>query len=397
MFKRLCFIISAFLLSVNSFSQKVLSPDEAVTLILKNSGSTAAAGLNMKQQQQLLKTAVNLPNPEFFMEAPTGNFYTPSITQSIEFPTVYSRQYQLQKQNITLAAKEKILTESEIKFQVLSIYLSFQYSDSLYRQLLQQDSIYNNIRTIAARQFDAGQIDYLQKTFAETQYGEVHNQLLQTKASFDGLQNQLQYLTHIIEPIQPEPLKVNDTYQLLAELAADTALLQNSPQVQVYKQVENINSKNIQLQKSKALPGLALGYLNQGERSTPTGNRFRFGLTLPLWFWQYKGSIDAAKTGYEVSRQNTLGLQQQLNTRLIEAQNSFIANRQSVTYYSATGIKQADEIIKTAQRFLISGQTDYISYLRNVNDAYTIKLKYIEAIKNYNQSIFTIQYLTGSL
>lgn len=397
MFKRLCFIISIFLLGVNSFSQKVLAPYEAVTLTLKNSGSTAAAGLYVKQQQQLLKTAVNLPNPEFFMEAPTGNFYTPSILQSIEFPTVYSRQYQLQKQNITLAEKEKILTESEIKFQVLSIYLSFQYSDSLYRQLLQQDSIYNTISTTAARQFNAGQIDYLQKTFAETQYGEVHNQLLQTKASLDGLQNQLQYLTHINEPIQPQRLKINDTSQLLVELTADTVLLQNSPQVQVYKQVETINSKNIQLQKSKALPGLAFGFLNQGERNTPIGNRFRLGVTLPLWFWQYKGSINAAKTGYEASKQNTLGLQQQLNTQLIDAQNNFIAARQSVTYYNTTGIKQADEIIKTAQRFLASGQADYISYLRNINDAYTIKLKYIEAIKNHNQSIITIQYLTGSL
>ncbi len=99
-------------------------------------------------------------------------------------------------------------------------------------------------------------------------------------------------------------------------MSYDSASLVSNASIQVSKQTENINEKNIELQKSKALPGLAFGYFNQGEKSTPVSNRFRFGITVPLWFWQYKSNISAAKTSLEVSQQKTVGLQQQLAVQL---------------------------------------------------------------------------------
>ena len=375
-------------------AQQVLTKQDAISKALANSKNIQAAALQINQQQQLLKASVNLPNPDVFIEAPTGNFYTPSITQSLQFPTVYSKQYQLQKRYIGLAEKEKTLSENEIKYQVSLLYLSFQYNDSLYRQLALQDSAYVQIKNAASRQFDAGQIDYLQKTFAETQYGEIHNQLLLAGAGRDGVIRQLQYLMGTNEAIQPELFQ---SYPQTSELIMDSSAFQNSPPVQVYKQAENVSEKNIELQRNKGLPGLAFGYFNQGERSTPVSNRFRFGVTVPLWFWQYKGNINAAKTEYQVNQQKTIGLQQQLTVQLIDAKNVFTGNTQVLSYYQSTGLIKADEIIKTAQRFLASGEIDYINYLRNTNDAYSIKLKYLEAIRNYNQSIITIQYLTGNL
>ena len=145
------------------------------------------------------------------------------------------------------------------------------------------------------------------------------------------------------------------------------------------------------------MPGLALGYFNQGEKSTPVGNRFRFGITVPLWFWQYKANINASKTALEVSQQKTNGLQQQLSVQLIQAKSDLLANMQSLKYYQTTGLKKANDIITTAKRFLETGESDYINYLRNINDAYSIQLKYLDAIKNFNQSIITINFLTGTL
>ena len=73
------------------------------------------------------------------------------------------------------------------------------------------------------------------------------------------------------------------------------------------------------------------------------------------------------------------------------------ANEQSLNYYQQTGIKKAAEIITSAKRFFESGETDFISYLRNIDEAYSIQLKYLEALRNYNQSILSIKYLTGTL
>ena len=394
MFIRSILIFISLFASVFSFCQKQISAADAVSMAIKNSKNISASDLTIKQQKQLLNSSINLPNPEVFAESPTGNFYTASITQSIEFPTVYGKQYQLQKQRIGLAEKEKAVTITEIKYQVKQLYLLLQYADTLKNQLYIQDTVYERIAISAVRQFDAGQINYLQKVFAETQYGEIHNQYLQSQINVGNLQSQLQFLTNLKEPFRAVKL----SNQLLnVELQQDSLALIDNPSMQFYKQTQIISQKNIELQKNKALPGLAFGYFNQSDRSTPIGNRFRFGITVPLWFWQYKGNINAAKTELEINQQKTNGLQQQLSVQLIQTQNDLAINEQSLKYYQTTGIKKANEIINTANRFLASGETDYINYLRNINDAYSIQLKYLEAIRNYNQSILSIKYLTGTL
>ena len=134
-------------------AQQLLTESEAVSKALANNKNIQSASLQVKQQQQLLKSAINLPNPEFFWESPTGNFYTGSITQSFEFPTVYRNQYRLQKQQVAVAQKEKQLTEAELKYRVKILYLEAQFADSLASQLYIQDTSYEKIKLSCRQHF----------------------------------------------------------------------------------------------------------------------------------------------------------------------------------------------------------------------------------------------------
>ena len=384
------------IISLPAVAQIVLTESEAVSKALTNNKNIQAASLQVKQQQQLLKSAINLPNHDFFWESPTGKFYTGSITQSFEFPTVYSNQYRLQKQQIAVSQKEKQLTEAELKYRVKLLYLEVQYADSLTRQLYIQDTLYEKIMLSAIRQFKAGQIDYLQQTFAETQYGEVHNQYQQSITRASSLKSQLQWFTGIKDSISVEPLVISFTAPQFSFTPDSTALFAN-PAVQLLQQQENVAKQNIVLQKSKVLPGLAFGYFNQGERDTKWSNRFRFGITMPLWFNQYKGNINAAKTEQQVIQSKQQGLQQELSAQVINANSEMQTNWQSVQYYQQTGLRKAQEVITTSQRFFVSGEIDYISLLRNSNDAYTVYQKYLEAVRNYNLSVINHKYLMGQL
>ena len=395
MVKSIILLFSGLLFSTYGYSQQMFTEADAVGMALKNSRNISAATLYILQQKQLLKGSINLPNPEVFIESPTGNFYTGSITQSTEFPLVYRKQYQLQKQRIVLAEKEKGFSENEVKFQVKQLYLTLQYATAVYQQLYVQDTVYERISNAARRQFEAGQIDYLQKVLTESQYGEIHNQYLQAQLSISNLQSQLQYLAGLPQPLMVEPLNTNPVTDVT--ITNDTTAFTANPSVQILDQSGIIAQKNIDLQKAKALPGLAVGYFNQGERNTPVGNRFRVGFTLPLWYGQYKSNITASKTDWEISKQKLSGLRQQLSLQAIQAQNELAIYSQSLTYYQTAGVKKATEIIVTAKRFFESGEYDYINYLRNINDAYTIQLKYLEAIKNYGQAKLSIKYLTGTL
>lgn len=396
MFRKISILVFFTGIIVPAFSQTVLTVEEAVTRAIATNRDVAAANLSIIQQKQLVKSAINLPNPEFFWESPTGSFYTGSITQSFEFPTVYGKQVQLQKQQIIIAEKDKLRTQIDVTYRVRLLYLAIQYTAALLHDLKLQDSAFNQLQVSAQRQFDAGQIDYLQKSFTDNEYGEIHNQLLQTSTTLSSLAEQLQYLTDTKEAIAVTAFQLLSVPEGLLT-TADTSLVNQNPTLSLLLEEVEVNRKNLALQKNKVLPGLAFGYFNQGERNTPTSLRFRFGLTVPLWFWQYKSNIQAAKTGISMAEEKTQGLKQQLNYELMQVKNEIKINYQSYNYYLNTGLPKADEIISTAKRFFESGETDYINYLRNISTAYQTKFKYAETLNNLNHSIITINYLTGKL
>ena len=105
----------------------------------------------------------------------------------------------------------------------------------------------------------------------------------------------------------------------------------------------------------------------------------------------------AAQTGLQLARQRTTAQIQTLSVDLQQAQGDIDKYRVALDYYETTGLRQSDDLINTARRLFQSGQNDYVSFLRTINDAYAIRLRYIETLRNYNQSLLTRDYLTGNL
>jgi outer membrane protein TolC len=388
------FITLLFLfITSGSIAQQILTEKAALDSAMQHSPLLKSAELQVKQSNYLRKTAFNLANPDVIAESPTGEFYAVGILQSIEFPTVYFKRGQLLKQQSLLSEKGKALTANEVKRLIRSVYLNAQYSQQLYEQLKYQDSLYSQIQVSAKRQFDAGVIDYLAKTFAESQYGEIHNQFVQAQNAYKATLQQLKLYTGISTESNVSPLIKFNTLSI----QADTSSVTQNPLVQYARQNQLVNKNQLSLERNRALPGLVFGYLNQGSKETETYYRFRVGFTVPLWFWQYSGNIKAAKTGLQIAEQQTRAQQQQLTADLQMAVSDYTSAQQAVSYYERSGLRQADDIINAAKRFFESGQTDYIAYIRNINDAYAVKRTYLETLRTYNQSIININYITGDL
>lgn len=390
--RNILYVIVFFLMCAEAATAQFVSENEVVSRALANSKNIKADSLNILQQRTLVKSSVNLPNPEFFWESPTGTFYTGSITQSIEFPTVYTKQRAVQRARVRLAQSEKAVTEAEVRLQAKSLYMQLQLENERKLQLREQDSLYDKIQAAAVRQFKAGQIDYLQQLFAETQFMEIHSQLLSSDAKMGALKRQLQYIAAL-----PADFVVSAYSRMEPEDLLNYTLSASNARLGVFEQNEYISQHNIGLQRSKALPGLAFGYFNQGERETPSQYRFRLGLTLPLWFWQYSGNIQAAKVERDVNRQRTEGFKQQVSTQQRQLQGELEGLVKVLNYYESTALAKSREMISTANRFFEAGETDYMSYLRNITEAYNIRRKYLETLLNYNETILQLQLLTGKL
>mgnify|MGYP002349031516 CR=1 FL=1 len=179
-------------------AQQVYTEQQITDLALKNSALIYADELQTRQQKQLQKTGYNLADPIVFMEQNRGTIQSFEVEQVISFPTVYVQQHRLQKQQTLLSGMQKDITVNEVRRMARNLYTQLQYQQAFYELLLIQDSLYKAISVSAQRQFDAGQIDYLAKTFAEAQYGEIYMQRLQAAQDLSALRKQLQIYTGLI-------------------------------------------------------------------------------------------------------------------------------------------------------------------------------------------------------
>ncbi|NID13559.1 TolC family protein [Fibrella aestuarina] len=393
--KRLICLLLSWMAIGHTLAQKTLSEADVIDLVLANSPAIRAVDLSIRQSDQLLKGAYSIPNLDVFTDSPSGEFYTIGVNQSFQLPTVYKRQYNLQKGQTGLAQAEKRITQNDIRFRVRNLYLALQYAEALRQQYQLQDSVYNQLRVTAGRQFVAGQIDYLAKAFAESQAGEVRNQLAQATADVQTIVRQLGRLAGRNELIRVDSLVRSQAVFALGNV--DSVAVGQNPALAFLRQTELISEQQIGLERARSLPGIMVGYYNQSSRETPTQLRFRFGLTLPVWFGQYRSRTVAAQTGLQLARQRTSAQVQTLSVDLQQAQGDFEKFRASLDYYETTGLRQSDDLINTARRLFGAGQNDYVSFLRTINDAYAIRLRYLDALRSHNQSLLTINYLTGNL
>jgi cobalt-zinc-cadmium resistance protein CzcA len=81
------------------------------------------------------------------------------------------------------------------------------------------------------------------------------------------------------------------------------------------------------------------------------------------------------------------------NTEVTEAMNQLHASEKTLQYYETTGLKQAEELRRIAAKSLASGEIGFTVYANGMERAGRIRIAYLEALKNYNQSVYQLEFL----
>ncbi len=68
---------------------------------------------------------------------------------------------------------------------------------------------------------------------------------------------------------------------------------------------------------------------------------------------------------------------------------------QIVNYFEETALKNATTITKTANQQFTNGNINYLEWAMLINNAVSIQSNYTDAIKELNQSIIQLNYLTS--
>ena len=193
------------LLASIGVNAQIITIDSAIGVAMRIHPVVSAGQLSVQSKQIAEKSALALPNPEVNIESPTGTFYAVGVLQSFEFPTVYRQQRQLARAETALAQAGRHVQENDLRYTVRILYLDAQTTLADAGLWQEQDSVYRLMSAAAKRQFEAGEIDFLQKTNVDNEAAKV--QMTAKTAVLTAENTKLQLSTYVglpnIERLSP--------------------------------------------------------------------------------------------------------------------------------------------------------------------------------------------------
>lgn len=300
-------IVSAFfgcLLVIDGSSQS-LSIESILKQVEQNNQELKALSEYVESKRLELKSGNNLPDPQLgayylpFGDHSTGDYTEFQISQSFEFPTVYSVRgslidqqsvqleldYQVKRQDILVEARNHCLNlihlNKRLKTETLRVKQAKQVFDQV-QELYEKEQV-------GLLELNKAKVVWMQEQFKIQQIeSDVKNTLLQLVNLNGG--NELNFR--------------QDEYSSSLVLANKDSVWQEKqvqdPVLTQLKQQETIAQQSLSLAKNKYLPDLTAGYNTQGV----AGERFSgvyAGVSIPLWSNRNKVKAAQSQVGFQQS------------------------------------------------------------------------------------------------
>lgn len=409
--------VSMILIIIGSLSFTNLEAQKATPITLQNAIKLAldsnltvrASGYEVNVQKALKGAAWDIPKTS--VEGQYGQMNTLNkdnsfaVSQSLAFPTVYINQHKLAKANVISSEWQHKSTLLEIATDVKRVYWQLAFLNSNQKLLIYQDSLFSGFFRAAELRAKVGETNQLEMITARSQSLEIKNLLQQINADLVIYNKKLQTLLNVDYSLLPADTTLRRAGK---ELIAVGALLDNNPELGFIKQQVDVSRIERKLERSKLLPDLSIGYFNQSiigvqevngvPYSFGVGNRFtgiQAGIAVPLWLTPTIAKNKAAKIKEQIAVTNAEYYSKSLTGNYQAVLGEFNKYNNSVVFYEKQAIPEADIIIKQATTSYKAGAMDYLDYILSINRALSIKQNYLNALNNYNQTLISIDYITG--
>ncbi|HEY0609678.1 MAG TPA: CusA/CzcA family heavy metal efflux RND transporter [Chitinophaga sp.] len=323
-----------------------------------------------------------------------------SISQSMKFPTIYTRQKALLVAEWKHGMLSVALKEKELKKEVTAVYYEMLYLQQKKQLLGYTDSLYAAFLDKATLRFEQGESNIVEKATATTQRGQVNQQLKQLEQDYSILQSKLKLLLNTATDVVPDD---HTALKMEAPAIADTGALAQHPYLQLLAQQQQISAMQYGVEKAKLLPDLFVAYNNQSfkgigadDKYYSAGTRFQsvqVGVGIPIFFHAQKARISAQKVNQTLAENNYQAGMQQVQAQYDQVLKQYHKTLQAVRYYEDTALQNAETVINGANEQFINGQINYLEWVLLMNQAVGIRNEYIDAIRNLNSATIDINAL----
>jgi len=389
MYKKIGLALCVTLITFGMSAQKNALKPLLQQIEQNNAVLKAYAHLNTSNKLQL-KTTNNLSDPEigaYFLPWGThndGDYSEIEITQSFEFPSVYSSRKTLIKEQVKNAdlAFDMLRQQMLLKAQKQGLnYISLRNKVVLEQERLKQASkIFTQIQEL----FNKEQVGVLALNKAKLAW-------IQAQFTIEKLVTEQQTALKLLEnlngniPVDFKGILIKNKEKMLSfdqlwidKKATDPKLLQ-------LKQQELIANQAYHVSKNQALPNLSVGYSYQGVSGANYSGIFA-GLSIPVW--KNKHKVKAAKANYTFKQQQAASLLNEAKVNYEQVYTKYKISQNNYTKY-----QQVLDSLNSEQLLFKAYELGEISFM----DYYVEVQYYRNAVDTKNELKKEVQLLMADL
>jgi cobalt-zinc-cadmium resistance protein CzcA len=383
--------------SKNLFAQqpvvKRLQVNEVITMA-KNNLQYGINNQQMLKGKALVKTANMFPKTGVFTEnedirpSDRKGILKVGISQSIAWPGLYKAQKNLYFQQLKYYEVNTAVIDVDIKRDVRTIYYQLWYlqdKQQLYHRL---DSIYTSLSKAAVLKVRTGDSPGLDSIAANVRMMELQALLQQVNNDVQIQQQSLMQILNTKELILPLLIPLEKLS--IPDVAKDSL----HPVLALQSQSFQIARAGVGVSKNENKPEFSGRFFSQrlwGAKDPFTG--FSVSATFPLFGASaYRNKVKVAEADMALQQKQYEYDQQVFQSRKMQLQQDVARNKSMLTFYEASGLQQAEEIIKAATLAYRAGEISFAELSQFLTQAIEIRKNYLEQLNAYNQSVIQYHY-----
>jgi cobalt-zinc-cadmium resistance protein CzcA len=179
--------------------------------------------------------------------------------------------------------------------------------------------------------------------------------------------------------------------------------LEEHPLLKISDQQKITTAANTQLERSKMLPDISLGYFNASIQGTGADNllysesrRFNsghIGIGIPIFSGSQKARINASRVKELIADNEYQNELKTIGNDYESAQSQYEQYLEAANYFEINSLPEAKTISQTADKQFINGDINYLDWVMLNNQAIVIRSNYLDILKALNESIINLNYL----
>ncbi|OBW39501.1 Cobalt-zinc-cadmium resistance protein CzcC precursor [Chryseobacterium sp. MOF25P] len=376
-------------------AQENITYEQALEKAFQQNGTLKNSRLISEYQEKLKATYLDIPQTEIGAQigqlqgVETDNTF--SISQRFSFPTVYTKRKKMLDAEWSASVVNQNLTKAQLTKEISDVFYRILTLQEKKKVIEYISKLYSSFADKASLRLKKGEANILEESTAEIQNEQAKTQLNMLENDLNITKLQLQLLLQSDESYQP----VSDQPTMNVNLQVSEEMIKQHPELQYLNQQIKVNEAEAQLEKSKLLPELMVGYMNQSMKNL-NNNRFnavQVGVGIPLFTKGQRALAKATKAKVAISENEYQRKEIELKNRFVQQVNNYTNQLKVVESYEQKQLPKSETILKTIQKQMEVGEIDYLDWVILTNQAIKIKVEYIENLERLNQIGLELNFL----